>query len=241
MNPLPQKLINHLRSITLSDAERAASRAALIAHMRESGTRRAVPSLWSGLLYTKHVQVAFLSFLIVIGYGSSMTLAAEGALPGDILYPIKTRVNEPVARLITATSPAAEATFETKLLEKRLEEVETLDTREKLDPELKRVVREVIREQSIKARTKIKDAEDALVVQTLSVATSTVEVNTSTPETPRESVSEKKNRHENVSDDKRKGEKEHALKAVLKKHERILEKLDLDAEEGDRSDKEEGD
>lgn len=241
MNPLPQKLIHHLRSITLSDAERAALRATLIAHMHESGTRRAVPSPWSWLLYTKHVQVAFLSLLIVIGYGSSMTLAAEGALPGDILYPIKTRVNESVARLVTATSPAAEATFETKLLEKRLEEAETLDTREKLDPELKRAVREVIREQSIKARTKTKDAEDTLAVHALSVVTSTAEVSTSTSETSLEIVSEKNNRHENISNDKGKNKNEHALKAVLKKHERILEKLDLTAEEGDRSGKEEGD
>jgi len=241
MNPLPQKLIHHLRSITLSDAERAALRAALIAHMRANGARRTIPSPWSWFFYTKHVQVAFLSLLIIIGYGSSMTLAAEGALPGDILYPIKTRVNESVARLITATSPVAEAAFETKLLEKRLEEAETLDTRKKLDPELKHAVREVIRKQSIKARTKTKDAEDARVVRTLSVATSTAEASTSTSQTSLEIVSEKRNRHENVSDDTGKDKKEHALKEVLKKHARILEKLDLDTEEGDRSDEEEGD
>ena len=142
-----QKFIQQLRSITLSDTERARLRAALVAHMHEN---EASPWMW--LFHAKRVQVFALSLVIVVGYGSSITLAAEGALPGDILYPIKTRVSEPVVRLITATSPAA---FETNLLEKRLEEAETLDTGEKLRPELKEAVREIVHKQSIKAEESV--------------------------------------------------------------------------------------
>lgn len=235
MNPFPQKLLQYLRSIKLSDTERAALRTTLIAHMRESSARRAIPSPWTWSLYIKPAQVAFLSLLIVVGYGSSMTLAADAALPGDILYHVKTRLNEPIARLVTVTSPATEAKFETLLLEKRLEEAETLDTREKLGPELTHSVREVIREQSSKAKKKIKDAEDMSGVQILSVATSTVHVATSSSESSFEKVLEKKQSKrggDNVVDIE-KGKNKRALKAVLEKHGRILEKLDLDSEKGD--------
>ena len=239
MNPFPQKLIRHLRSITLSDAERATLRTTLIAHMRESSARRAIPSSWTWSLYIKPAQVAFLFLLIIVGYGSSMTLAADASLPGDILYHVKTRLNEPIARLVTVTSPAAEATFETLLLERRLEEAETLDTREKLDSELKHSVREVIREQSSKAKKKIKDAEETPMVHALFVATSTASIATSSSESFPEKISEKKQikRGNSNSNDVEKGKSERVLKAVLEKHGRILEKLDLDSE---KSAKEEG-
>lgn len=240
MDPLT-KFTKQLRTITLSDAERVALRASLLAKMRESVVQRPVPSPWSQIFFSKHVQAAFLSVIIVIGYGSSVSLAAEGALPGDILYPVKTRVTEPVARLIKATSPAAEAKFETRLLEKRLEEAESLETGKKLDLELKQEVRKVIREQSIKAKKKIKDVEsdDGVSLVALSVATSTTAVATSSPEATREKVEkEKQSKRNDDSDDKEKGKNKRALKAVLEKHVRILEKLDLaDEHEDEREDK----
>ena len=246
MDPLT-KFTKQLRAITLSDAERVALRASLLAKMRESVAQRPVPSPWSQFFFSKRVQAALLSALIIIGYGSSITLAAEGSLPGDILYPIKTRVTEPVARLITVTSPAAEAKFETRLLEKRLEEAESLETDKKLDPELTQEVRKVIREQSIKAKKKIKDVEsdDEVSLVALSIATSTTAVATSSPEATRGKVEkEKQSKRNDDSDDKEKGKNKRALKAVLEKHGRILEKLELSGEhedhDEDRDDRENG-
>lgn len=217
-------------------------RAALLAKMREGASLRSTVSPWSHLFFSKRVQAIFLSVLIILGYGSSITLAAEGALPGDILYPIKTRVTEPVARLVAATSPAAEAKFETKLLERRLQEVESLETDKKLDQELKQKVRKVIREQRIKAKSKIKDVEgdDDAIPVALAVATSTQAVATTSSEPFPEKVSQKKQikRSADNSHDVEKGKSKRALKAVLEKHGRILEKLDLADEHADeREDK----
>ena len=210
-------------------------RAALLAKMREGASLRPTVSPWSHLFFSKRVQASFLSVLIILGYGSSITLAAEGALPGDILYPIKTRVTEPVARLVAATSPAAEAKFETKLLERRLQEAESLETDKKLDQELKQEVRKVIREQSLKAKKKIKDVEgdDDMLLVALAVATSTQAVAATSSESFPEKVSQKKQikRSEDNSHDVEKGKSKRALKAVLEKHERILEKLDLHDEQ----------
>lgn len=229
MDPLT-KFTKQLRAITLSDTERAALRASLLAKMRENVAQRPVLSPWSQFFFSKHTQAAFLSIIIVIGYGGSVSLAAEGALPGDILYPVKTRVTEPVARLITATSPAAEAKFETRLLEKRLEEAESLESDKKLDSTLKQEVRKVIREQGIKAKKKIKNVEDDDVApMALSVATSTVAVATSSPEILSKKTLEENNRRGSSRDDKKdiKNKNERALKTVLQKHERILQKLEL--------------
>lgn len=230
MDPLT-KFTEQLRAITLSNSERVALRASLLINMRENVVQRPVLSPWSQLFFSKHAQAAFLSIVIVICYGGSVSLAAEGALPGDILYPVKTRVTEPVARLITANSPAAEATFETRLLEKRLEEAESLETGEKLDSKLKQEVREVIHEQRKKAKSKIKNIEDVGAVSVSAVATSTVTVvfATSSPEIfPKETSEENKHRGSSRDDKKDiRNKNEHALKTVLQKHERILEKLNL--------------
>lgn len=233
MDPLSQKLIEHLRSITLSDTERATMRTALVRHMRERSAPHGVRSPWSWLLHTRHAHVAFLSLIIVLGYGSSVTLATEGALPGDMLYPVKTRMIEPVTRLMTATSPAAKATFETQLLEKRLLEVETLDAEKKLNPELTQAVRKVIREQSIKAKEKINDSEnDSQNVPDVRTVTSVTVTGTSTPES---NSGQNRRRSSSIdNDNKKESDTKHALQTVLKKHERILEKLDLD--DDDRKD-----
>ena len=53
--------------------------------------------------------------------GGGISYAAEGAVPGDALYPIKVSVNEEVRDLV-AFSPEAKADWETRRLERRLAE-----------------------------------------------------------------------------------------------------------------------
>src|SRR3989344_6698441 len=57
--------------------------------------------------------------------GGGVSYAAEGAVPGDALYPIKVSVNEEV-RDIVALTPEAKADWESRLVERRLEEAEKL-------------------------------------------------------------------------------------------------------------------
>lgn len=63
--------------------------------------------------------------LLVALIGGGFSAAAERSLPGDSLYPVKVELNENV-RAWAAVSAEAEASLQTKLAERRLEEAEKL-------------------------------------------------------------------------------------------------------------------
>lgn len=69
--------------------------------------------------------------LLLVG-GGSLSVAADGALPGDILYPVKVNANEEV-RFLFAFTEEAKARWETKRAERRLLEAEQLALKGELD------------------------------------------------------------------------------------------------------------
>lgn len=75
--------------------------------------------------------IALLVALLVSG---GATIAAEQALPGDLLYPVKVEVNESVRSAI-AISGEAQATWDARRAERRLEEAEELAAEGRLDQE----------------------------------------------------------------------------------------------------------
>ena len=77
---------------------------------------------------------ASLALLLVVGGGVAQ--AAEGALPGDLLYPIKTAVTEEV-RFALAADSEAKVGVETWRAERRLLEAQELAARESLTDEAK--------------------------------------------------------------------------------------------------------
>lgn len=74
--------------------------------------------------------------LIVVFAGGGTSLAAEQAVPGDALYPIKTEVNETVRGALTFNTEA-KARWEARLAERRLEEGEKLTARGEFSEEQK--------------------------------------------------------------------------------------------------------
>lgn len=236
MQQSPEKFIERLRSLRLSGAEREALRAELIAKMLSDNPSRPILSPWSGLFATRRFQAAFLIALIIIGYGSSAALAAEGALPGDVLYPVKTRIVEPLARLVAAQTPEHEADFETALLDRRLREAEALDDRKTLDAPLRETVRENVRAQSARTEVAARRADEesrAFTPSNERSASSTIA--TSAPTRLGD------DRRSERGSDKRDREEKRAERAarVLKEHARILERLELSDESDD--DEEKGD
>jgi hypothetical protein len=79
---------------------------------------------------TQFVPAAF-ALVLIVGIGTSY--AAENALPGDVLYPIKIHVNESVQGSL-AVSQASKAEWNTQLMTRRLEEAETLTVQDRLTP-----------------------------------------------------------------------------------------------------------
>lgn len=74
--------------------------------------------------------VIYLLIAVVIGGGASV--AAESSLPGELLYGLKTQVNERVMGAL-AIGAEADAKFEARLAEKRLEEMERLSAKGKVE------------------------------------------------------------------------------------------------------------
>ena len=89
---------------------------------------------WPDMRQPVTVQTAVpiaLIFLCVLGGGTAY--AAERALPGDLLYPVKIHLNES-AREALALSALAEAELQASLAERRAEEAEELAVRGELSP-----------------------------------------------------------------------------------------------------------
>ncbi|MBI2023950.1 hypothetical protein HYT00_00970 [Candidatus Giovannonibacteria bacterium] len=76
--------------------------------------------------------LAFAAIILVIAGGMSVSLAAENALPGDLLYSVKIKVNEGLSGLM-ARSDEAQVRWLVKTAERRIEEAEKMAASGKLD------------------------------------------------------------------------------------------------------------
>jgi len=77
-----------------------------------------------------YLRPALASFLIVT-FGLGTSFAAADALPGDLLYPVKTSVNERITAALAVTDQQ-KATVSAKFVVRRLEEAETLASQGRL-------------------------------------------------------------------------------------------------------------
>jgi hypothetical protein len=110
--------------------EKDAMRAALSRAMVAPQTPRLSP-------YAFHWQVpqyALMSLLAVMLVGGGTVFASGNALPGDLLYPVKTQVTEQVLGAVQF-SPASQVAWHAKLAERRATEAESLATEGRLTQE----------------------------------------------------------------------------------------------------------
>jgi len=141
-----EHIFEPLKEGGLEERERVSMRNALVAHMREHPARapwhvRASDALGGGVAWFDssalphmrfHPVAAALVLVLFCGVGTSY--AAEGALPGDTLYPVKIHVNESVQGAL-ALSPASQAAWNAERATRRLEEAETLAAQGRLTPD----------------------------------------------------------------------------------------------------------
>jgi hypothetical protein len=84
----------------------------------------------SWFVYFRRPMAAVL--VLVLVFGSGVSFAAENALPGDVLYTVKTSVNEPM-RVAFATNAETKAEIQMELAERRIEEATILSVEGRLD------------------------------------------------------------------------------------------------------------
>ncbi|MFZ2832126.1 MAG: hypothetical protein WAZ40_03150 [Minisyncoccia bacterium] len=127
----------------LSLEEKAEMRSALVLHMQVNPVLPGVHSVRfvrspfsiRNLRNKKGVSILVIGGLLMSG---SVSFAAEGAVPGDVLFPIKVHVNEPVLGAVAVT-PKARADWQVRLVERRLEEVEKISVMPDVSPEVRQV------------------------------------------------------------------------------------------------------
>ncbi|MBI3019922.1 MAG: RNA polymerase sigma factor [Parcubacteria group bacterium] len=114
---------------------------------------------FSLLLFLRKRTMPIILILALMFGGGGVSYAAEGAVPGDALYQIKVKVNEEVRDLVALT-PEAKADWESRLVERRLEEAEKLAAGDALDPAKQAVIEEKIAEHIEKVESRLAKVEE---------------------------------------------------------------------------------
>jgi hypothetical protein len=137
MNNFNEQLHNQAQNIRLSVAEKDALRTRLYAAMGERAAppQRPSPYFFYNFQFVGVARYALAAFLMVAFVGGGTVSAARGALPGDLLYPVKISVNEVVEQSL-ALDIASKAAVHAKLAQRRVEEVESLVARGDLREEV---------------------------------------------------------------------------------------------------------
>lgn len=119
------KLQHHLQKETenfrMTDAEKALMRARLVSAMETPRMPTQSPYQW--FFAPRALTIMAAALLVVISSGTAY--AAQGSLPGGVLYPVKVSVLEPMA-VALARSPAAKAEANATIAATRVEEAQTL-------------------------------------------------------------------------------------------------------------------
>ncbi len=139
-----KKIRDSLGSAGLSERERTDIRLSLEAFISEHPARMPLlmriwhPAyLFSGVFSSRHahfgIRAASMALVLVMAIGVGTSYAAEDALPGNPLYPVKISVDEPIERATVASSQS-QTQWDITLANRRLEEAEKLASTGLLTP-----------------------------------------------------------------------------------------------------------
>ena len=133
-------LINQLKSESLTDAEKVYIKNVIFNSIDTNAVRSTEEErhISVGIKRSILTQIIFkrmpVFLAIALLFSGGVSFAAEGALPGDLLYPVKVGVNENVGQVL-AFSTEAKAKYEAKIANKRVIEAERLVDEGKMTPE----------------------------------------------------------------------------------------------------------
>lgn len=148
------------KGVVLEKSEKADVRRLLVAYtethpVRESTFARLGEQRSQKFAFTRTMPIVLVLLLLV---GGGTAVAAQGALPGDVLYPVKTEINEGV-RGWFAVGTEAKAKLDADLAVRRLEEAEELAASGELTEELKARLEARFEERAERAENRIAELE----------------------------------------------------------------------------------
>lgn len=130
-------LFKQARKVKLEEAKKAQIQKELLSFIENnpiSPEREPISSINFLSLFVKYRYVPMLAVLVLL-LGTGSSIASEISLPGEALYPVKTRINDRMKDLINR-SPQEKVALQIDLIEERIKEAEVLAEREGLSEEL---------------------------------------------------------------------------------------------------------
>ena len=167
-----EEIIKQAKGVKLSKREKSELRAILFARIGISYQPVPRPVLFR---FFRPIPIPILaSFLALALLGSGVSFAAEGSLPGDVLYPVKLKINEEIKSTL-ALSAQSKADWEAKRLERRLEEAEKLSVAGRLDEKAKAKIESNFEKHAEKTQARIAQLEAKADVKSASEISSKLE------------------------------------------------------------------
>lgn len=135
----PIDFIRTLGNVTLPAARKERMRLDLSAYADLHAIQDKVPaarsaaSSFSVLMFrTRSLYAGALALVLIVSAGTQASFASEGAVPGDVLYPVKVAMAEPIALALTM-SAERKAELSARFASRRVGEAAALSTAGKLD------------------------------------------------------------------------------------------------------------
>lgn len=136
----PIDVLRSLRNLRLPSDEKKRMRADLSAYadlhaltdLIERLPVRSPFSFASFMVPARSLYAGALTLVLMVAGGTQASLASEGSVPGDILYPIKVAVSEPLSFIFTPTTEG-KASLAARFASRRVDEAAALSSVGKLD------------------------------------------------------------------------------------------------------------
>ncbi len=112
-------------------------------------------------LWNMRLMAGFMALVVFVTAGGTVAYAAEEALPGDFLYPVKLKVNEQLAEQFSF-SAEAKVRWSARQVERRLDEAEKVLLRLQANPQLEEEIEMRIQKQTdrLEQRLSAMDSND---------------------------------------------------------------------------------
>ncbi|KKR05477.1 MAG: hypothetical protein UT33_C0011G0188 [Candidatus Peregrinibacteria bacterium GW2011_GWC2_39_14] len=154
-----KQFISEMKKIRLTQNEKMSAQTNIISHMEKNPIGNTT-SFWTRIgqifMPTQHKKAFIAIYIIILVFGGSTgtAFAAETSLPGDLLYPIKTNVNEEIRSRLTF-SKQRQAEWEATRIQKRLGEIKELEQKGTISKDQIEKIKAKIEQQTEKAKEKI--------------------------------------------------------------------------------------
>lgn len=153
-----KKFIRDIKQIKMTSIEKNEIKLVLLSCMKKNPIENARKFRFLFLFFARKPVIIALCAVLLFGFGGGVSYAAEDSVPGEVLYPIKTKVNERLENAI-AFGLEAKARANARFAERRLEEMRELSFRRKLDLEKRDMLIQKFEEFEEKARARIQEVE----------------------------------------------------------------------------------